>query len=343
MSPVEKTKRPKFGCMWAILVLFTLVVLGGCGLIIIGLIAGESLSGSFAKTTSVTQSMGVDESPQVSEVWSCGEGESKVVRIPISGFIHLGEESTLLGTMPSPTLVALRSIRAATQDDEVDAIILDVDSGGGGITASDILFKAVMDFRDARPGRVVVSIFGDVAASGAYYIALASDQIIARPTSITGSIGVIMKSINLEKLASKHGIEDVTIASGSNKDLLNPLKEMDPEQKAILQTVVDEMHQRFESLLADRRQLHFAHASKLADGRIFSAQKALDLGLIDQIGYWEDAMSLTAESLDVDSVKVFRYEEPFSFSDFLRGAGNVKPETVLRRLTRPRIMYRWQF
>lgn len=329
--------------MWVSLVLFTLMVLGGCGIIIVALIAGDTLSSSFGRATAATESMGVDECPQLSEVWSCGQGDSKVIRIPINGFIHLGEESTLLGTMPSPTLVALRSIRAATHDEEVDAIILDVDSGGGGITASDILYKAVMDFRDARPGRVVVSIFGDVAASGAYYIALASDQIMARPTSITGSIGVIMKSVNLEKLATKHGIEDVTIASGDNKDLLNPLKEMDPQQLEILQTVVDEMHQRFESLLADRRQLHFAHASKLADGRIFSAQKALDLGLIDRIGYWEDAMSLTAEVLNVDQVKVFRYEEPFSLSDFLHGAGGVEPETLLRRIASPRILYSWPF
>jgi protease IV len=340
MSPIEKKKRSKAGCLWAALILVAVAILGGCVLVAVSL-----MSGNLFKVAASELEVGVDEAPLVDEVWSYGEGETKVIRIPITGFIHLGDESTMLGAIPSQTMVALRSIRAATHDDEVDGIILDIDSGGGGITASDVVFKALMNFREARPGRAVVSIFGDVAASGAYYIALASDKIMARPTSITGSIGVIMKTINLEELATKHGIKDVTIASGGNKDLLNPLKELSPEQEAILQEIVDEMHARFERLLADRRELHFSHAHKLADGRIFSSQKAMDMGLIDEIGYWEDAMVLMQDELDVASIKVFRYEEPFSFSDIFKvssGAG-LQPESALRRLLRPQLLYFWQF
>ncbi|MDE0838755.1 MAG: S49 family peptidase, partial [Kiritimatiellae bacterium] len=255
MSPIEKKKRSKAGCLWAALIVMAVAILGGCVLVAVGL-----MSGNLFTTAASELEMGVDEAPLVDEVWSYGEGETKVIRIPITGFIHLGDDSTMLGAIPSQTMMALRSIRAATYDDEVDGIILDIDSGGGGVTASDVVFKALMNFREARPGRAVVSIFGDVAASGAYYIALASDiaaLVVAPATaSITGSIGVIMKTINFEEFATKHGIKDVTIASGGNKDLLNPMKELSPEQEAILQEIVNDMHARFERLLADRRELH---------------------------------------------------------------------------------------
>ena len=141
----------------------------------------------------------------------------------------------------SSASAALRAIKRATHDPDVEGILLEVDSGGGGITASDILYESLQEFRDADTDRVVVAIFGDVAASGAYYISLAADHIIAHPTTITGSIGVLMQSINARQLGEKIGVHDVTIKSGKNKDILNPLQDLTEEQRALLQGIVDDL------------------------------------------------------------------------------------------------------
>jgi protease-4 len=220
---------------------------------------------------------------------------------------------------------------------------MDIDSGGGGITASDILYKALLDFRAAQEGRVVVAVFNDVAASGAYYIALAADHIIAHPTTITGSIGVLMQSMNVKDLAQKIGIRDVTIKSGDNKDLLNPFNEMSPEQRDMLQGLVDEFHSRFVRLVAEGRDLPEAQVRELADGRIYSANDAEELGLVDQIGYWSDAVAKTTELLDVEQVRVLRYEKEISFSSLFRGMEQENPMSkILQSLSRTRLMYLWE-
>ena len=197
---------------------------------------------------------GEDELPDLSEVWSSGGGTTRVVRIPLTGMISFENGAPLLGGSGA-TEMTLRSIHRATLDDSIKGIILDVDSGGGGITASDIIYDALLNFREALPGRVVVAHFGDTAASGAYYVSLAADYIMAQPTTLTGSIGVIMQGINIHSLAERLGIEDTSIKSGDNKDLLNPLKEVSPEQQALLQEVVDQLYGRFVGLVAKHREL----------------------------------------------------------------------------------------
>jgi protease-4 len=162
---------------------------------------------------------------------------------------------------------------------------------------------------------VVVAQFGDVAASGAYYVALAADRIVAHPTTLTGSIGVIMQSYNIRDLAAKLGITDVTIKSGANKDLLNPFGELTNEQRAMLQGVVDALQDRFVALTAERRNLDESVVRAIADGRVFLAAEALKHGLIDQVGYAENVDVLTASLLETNTVRVIRYEEPRGLMD----------------------------
>ncbi len=283
---------------------------------------------------------GEDEFPEFEEHRSYGTGSNKVVRIPVVGMIMLDNNGSLF-TPDGSADFALRAIRRATLDEEVLAIILEIDSGGGGITASDIIYKALLDFKQARPDRKIVSISGDTAASGAYYIALATDHIIAHPTTITGSIGVLVQSINVHELAIRHGIKDVTIKSGENKDLLNPLTDFTAQQQAILQSVVDAMHDRFVGLVVEHRDLSLEEVRPIADGRIFTATEALKLGLIDETGYWEDAMTRTAELLDVEHIVVYRYEDVFSFGDLLRAGTTIRPRAWLGLDQSPRVQYRW--
>jgi protease-4 len=284
---------------------------------------------------------GLDAYPPLTEIWSEGNGETKVVRIPITGMILLGQEPGLFGAI-NTTDLALQGIKRATVDEDVKALILEVDSGGGGITASDIIYHHLLLFKAADPTRKIVVICGDVAASGAYYISLAADKILARPTTITGSIGVIMQSINIKELAEEYGVRDVTIKSGKNKDLLNPFGDMPDEQMDLLQHVVDDMHARFVGLVAASRGIEKDVVEKLADGRIYTASQAQDHGLIDAIGYWEDALNTTKELLNVTGIMIYRYEPSFSWRQLLRATSWLSPRSWFGSLQTPRLRYQWK-
>ena len=193
----------------------------------------------------------------------------------------------------------------------------------------------------------MVAICGDVAASGAYYVALGADHIIARPTTVTGSIGVIMQSLNLYGLGEKIGIQDASIKSGANKDLLNPFLPPNPEHAAVVQSVIDEMHGRFVDLVAEHRGIGEEQVLALADGRIMTAQTALSARLIDEIGYWDDAMNRLAELLGVDDIIVYRYNEALSLRSLLLASTHQRIITrALSELTAidptPSLQYRWR-
>ena len=315
----QETKRRGCGtgCLWM------LAIVGGIGLTVAAAFVWLALNAKDDGLSGMTgwrtdrSGWGVDECPNLVEVWSSGTGEVKVARILVRGLILL--DTPGLFSEGGTASAALRAIKRATVDPDVRGIILDVDSGGGGITASDILYQSLLDFKRKGEGRVVVAQFGDVAASGAYYIALAADKIVAHPTTLTGSIGVIMQSYNIRDLAAKLGITDVTIKSGANKDLLNPFGELTQEQRTMLQGVVDALHDRFVTLTAERRKLDEPVVRAIADGRVFLAPEALKHGLIDQVGYAEDVDVLAASLLRTNAVRVIRYEEPLGLFDlFLR-------------------------
>ena len=329
-----KTRKRRRGCLWAAVVP-ALLLITIAGYVAIRASSCESKAG---------RDRGVDEYPDLKEVWSCGSGDTKVVRIPLTGLIMLDEEAGgFLRPAAGSAAEALRSIQRATHDTEVRALILEIDSGGGGITASDIIYEALQEFKDAQDGRKIVVICGDVVASGAYYIAMASDYIIVHPTTITGSIGVLMESLNVQELAKKIGVKDVTIKSGKNKDILNPFEDLTPEQRTMLQGLIDDMYDRFVKLVADGRNLSDEEVRTLADGSVFTASKAVDLGLVDEVGYWQDAMSKVNELLLTENVKVYRYEQKFSLTSFLEGLEAWSPlRDMVARSTGTRFMYLWK-
>ena len=335
---MEEKKRARQGCLWTVVILQSVALL-----VVLFIVAGVALIGMSFKRPTSSPRVGKDEYPVLKEVWSYGSGEVKVVRIPLRGMIFLGGENDLFPYMVSSSLMALKSIRRATHDLNVRAIIMEIDSGGGGITASDILYKALQNFKTASKGRKVMAMFGDTATSGAYYIAVASDYIVAHPTTITGSIGVLMQTLNVKELGEKIGIKDITIKSGEDKDILNPFGELTDRQRQKLQGVVDEFYNRFVSLVVENRQLSKQAVQKLKSGQIFTASEALQMGLIDQIGYWEDALAKVAQQLGVHDVKVYRYEEEFSFSGLWKAFQIWNPSAfLLRKASHTRLLYLWQ-
>lgn len=334
-----KPKRKSTTGLWiAIAVLCAILffsILMNAGLFI-GLMAKTG------KKMTVFEEGGVDEYPQLTEEWSYGHGDTKAVRIAIDGIIMREAEDGLFQESEDKIEKILQQIRAAAQDDDVKAIIVEVDSPGGGITASDEIYAALMHFKETDDERKIVVFIRDLAASGGYYVAMAGDWLIAEPTSVVGSIGVIMQSLNWKTLSEKIGVHDTTIKSGKNKDMLNPFRDTPPEQLALLQEMIDAMYNHFVDIVHTGRGIEIDKLKPLADGRIFTSEQAKELTLIDDIGYWDDAVKKTAELLGEKSVKIIRYN---SEPHFLKLFQSMKMPINFSSLTHgepARLMYLWQ-
>jgi protease-4 len=319
----------------------------GIGILVIGIIAlalrllfplyGPHLPALRMKQAS---NKGVDEFPQLEEVHAFGSGSNKVVIVPIKGVILFRDGIGINGGGAAGE--ALKQIQQATQDDAVKAILLDIDSPGGGVTASDVLYHALRKFRMSRSDRRIVAICGDMAASGGYYTAIAADHIIVRPTSMLGSIGVLMPRINIHQMGEKIGLQDASIRSDENKDFNNPLRPPDPARDAAIQKMVDTLHLRFSQLVAERRKLSDTDVAQVADGSVFGASESLENGLADQIGYWEDAIDRCAELLGVDRVIVYRYSTPFSLKNIFGAMGRATVQGVVSAAPQSHPQYKWQ-
>lgn len=190
---------------------------------------------------------------------------------------------------PSQVQEVVARLRRAEKDEEVKAVLLEINSPGGSITASDILYHEIMDFKERTGARVVAALM-DVAASGGYYIALPADRIIAHPTTITGSVGVILVQPKVTGLMDKLGLSVEVNKSGSKKDIGSPFRPSTAEEQKIMQGLTDELGGRFLSLVARHRGIGPEGLAKIASARIYLAPGALQLKLVDGVGYLKDAI-----------------------------------------------------
>ena len=197
----------------------------------------------------------------------------------------------------------------ARRDPKVRAVVLRINSPGGTVTASDIIFRELQEFKRVTGLPVIASML-DVAASGGYYIALAADTIVAHPTTVTGSIGVIMISLNAEGLMQKVGLATATIKSGERKDMGSPFRQLTAEERSIFQSVIDHLHRQFVAKVVERRHIPDATAATLADGRIYTAEQALGHKLVDRIGYIPEALAAARAAAGVDAARVIVYKRP---------------------------------
>jgi protease-4 len=246
-----------------------------------------------------------------------GEGKAKVLLIDISKTITGQEEEEAFGVKRRESTIARvrEQLDLAAEDDHVRAVVVRINSPGGTVTASDIIYHQLMDFKHNQ-GVPVVAQCLDMATSGAYYVALAADEIIAAPTSVTGSIGVVMYNVNVSALMGKIGVADQTIKAGKHKDIGSPLRKMTPEEERILQTVLNQMQDRFLGLVRERRGKLTADGIKtIADGRILTADQALQLGLVDRIGYLQEAIAQAEHRAGVSRARVIMYRRPDEFAE----------------------------
>ena len=191
----------------------------------------------------------------------------------------------------------IEELQQYVDDEGVKGIILRIDSPGGGVGPAQEIYREIIKI---KPKKKVVTSMGSVAASGGYYIACASDRIVANPGTITGSIGVIMQFSNLEELLKKIGVKGVVLKSGEHKDIGSPFREMTPEEKRIMQEVLDNVHQQFIQAVADGRKLDRAKVVQIADGRILTGEQAKNLGLVDEMGNLQDTIDITAKMVGIE-------------------------------------------
>jgi len=205
--------------------------------------------------------------------------------------------------------VFLEQLESAFSRDDIKGVIMQVNSPGGGVYESDEIYNRIMELK-AQYNKPLVVYMSQQAASGGYYVSMAADKIYANRNTITGSIGVILRTYNYQELTDKIGIKDVTFKSGAQKDLLNPMRPLTEEEAAIAQGVVNESYGYFVDIVAKGRNMDRNQVIKLADGRIYTGTQAKNLGLVDEVGNLDQAINGTAELAHITDPQVLLFENP---------------------------------
>jgi len=237
----------------------------------------------------------------------------KIVLVDVDGMLFNQRRGGLFDYSDNPVSMFVEKLDKAQSDPHVKAVVVRINSPGGGVTASDIMYSRLKRFKQARK-LPVVAVIEDVGASGGYYVACAADRIIAHPTSVTGSIGTMVQTISLSGTMKWLRIDAKAITSGPRKDMASPFKPLDPDDLAILQQMVDEYYQRFLDVVgASRKELDADRIKTLADGRVYTGRQAKEEGLVDALGTVEDAVVAAKSACGDARVKVVMYHRPVGY------------------------------
>lgn len=278
-----------------------------------------------------------------------GKSGPKILMLGIDGVIRdVPQRSQPFGPEPESMLARLtEELDRARGDDDVRALLLRINSPGGSVTASDVLYEEILRFKRERGVPVVAQIMG-LGTSGAYYVAMSADRVLAQRTSVTGSIGVIFVGVSFAGLMEKLGIEDQTLTAGENKAAGSPLRRMTPEQKDRFESVLNDMHDRFKEVVARGRPgLDAERIASLADGSIFSGVQARANGLVDEIGDLEDAISAAEKAAGLESSRVVTYHRRREWKENIYNRPLVPPTLTLEfgapfaPLEEPGFFYLW--
>ena len=269
-------------------VLIVLVTAAALGALFFGIVFLASLLSGNKRTSSTLQVVGAD----------------KIALVKLEGLLVTSEH-------------AVEELNAYAEDSSIKAIVLRIDSPGGGVVVSQEIYNAVKNARKA--GKKVVASMGTVAASGGYYVAAAADKIVANPGTLTGSIGVKMEFANIEKLLEKIGVRGVVVKAGEYKDVGSPFRDMSEPEKKILQDVIDDVHSQFIKAVAEGRNMQEAEVRAIADGRIFTGRQALDLKLVDQLGDLTDSIKVAGDLVGIKGKpRVIEKRKTIPFFDYLK-------------------------
>ncbi|MHC4883384.1 MAG: signal peptide peptidase SppA [Planctomycetota bacterium] len=320
----KKKKGSGWKVFWGIVLVLSILANGFMLLAMIGM--GAVLAGG----------SGAADNGLVEKVLIDGHRANKIAVINIQGVID-GEMSEWVQ----------KQVQTAEDDDAVKALIVRIDSPGGGVSSSDQIHYYINRFKE-HTGKPVLAFMQSIAASGGYYSAVACDAIMAEPTVITGSIGVIMNHLVIKDLLEeKLGINPVTLKSGERKDWPSMFNETtDEEKQYLMDQVITPAYDRFVDLVAEGRKNVLAEEQirELADGSIYTAQQAVENKLIDSVGYFDHAVSKAEQMANISDARVVTYEELFSFWSLMGAQSKAKinlEAEILEKLAAPRILYLW--
>ena len=336
---INKVPKHRNGCMISFIVFLIFIVV----LIILGKFS----------TKSVGREMILDkDSLKKNFVSGNTYSANQILIIKINGVIAFNDNgSSFLSEDIASAEAICTQLEAAAEDREICGVILQINSPGGEVVAADTIYNAILKFKES--GKPIVTQMESVAASGGYYIAAPTDQIIANELTTTGSIGVIIQSYKYYELLNKLGVHSESYTSGDKKDILSPNRATTPEEQKILQHHIDKVFERFISIVAANRKglsVEGIKSSPIASGQIFLGSEALELNLVDKLGYFQDAVDTICKFSDIspeDCLIVKYYIEP----DFIRQLGNMfagsnprevrlaLPGTANRILTRNGLFY----
>ena len=242
-----------------------------------------------------------------------GRTRNRVAIIDVSGMIVNARSAGLLSAGENPVSTFREQLDKAERDDRIKAIIVRLNTPGGAVTASDAMYRDVKTFGQ-RSGKPVVMLMMDVAASGGYYLACGGDEIIAYPSTVTGSIGVIIQTISLQPALSSIGIQTEALTSGPNKDAGSPFTTMTPGHRAVLQGIVDEMYADFRGIVRQNRpSIPEELFDEITDGRVVTGRHALEVGLVDALGDLDDAFDRAKALSGITDADLVVYHRPLEY------------------------------
>jgi protease IV len=278
-----------------------------------------------------------------------GTGADKILLVSVSGLISEGKDGGLLDRDDDLVARIKEELTLAAGDEHIKAVLLRINSPGGTVTASDVIYHEIMAFKETRKIPVVAVIM-DVGASGGYYIAVTGDRIFAHPTSITGSVGVIMLRVGAEGLLQKIGVEAFAIKSGAKKDIGSPFRPMTDDERAIFQTMINGFFERFVDVVSRGRSLPADQLKQIADGRVLTGPQAVRLGLVDEVGYLDDGIAAATKLAGLTQARVVMYARPQAYRNniYSLASGGNALESLARldvmnlvRGSSPQFLYLW--
>lgn len=289
-------------------------ILGASILLVISL-GVNTMSSIFSKdwTTMLDEFAAVSSADFYETVLEDGSMNERIALLTVDGVIQdTGSATSLFAAEGYNHQFFLQQLEQVKEDDSVKAIVLQVNSPGGGVVESAEIYREIREIQEETEKPIYVSM-GSMAASGGYYISAPADKIFVNKETMTGSIGVIMQSINYGKLAEKYGVEFVTIKSGPYKDIMSPTREMTDVERNMMQEMLNDSYEEFVDIIEQGRNMTEAEVKKVADGRIVNGRQAIEAGLADDFGFLEDVIAAIKTDYDLENAEVFEYGHSQSF------------------------------
>jgi protease-4 len=252
-------------------------------------------------------------------------GSARIAIIDVSGTIFNANKKGLFGRGENPVSLLQEQLNAAREDSSVKAIILRLNTPGGTVNASEVMYGEVMRFKK-ETHKPVIALMMDLTASGGYYVSCSADEIVAHPTTITGSIGVIVQTFSIKPMLNHWGVETEAIKSGPNKDVGSPLSIMTPDHRAVLKALVDRFYARFTAIVrASRPKIRAEDFARVTDGRVLCGDDALEAGLVDRLGDLHDAVDVAKARAHIKSADLIVYHRPSHYAGSAYADTSVPP------------------